>query len=242
MFNIILAAGYATRMYPLTENFPKPLLPIGDTTIMDRLMADADRQPEVEGHIVVSNHKFIGHFEAWLQGERYEKPVRLIDDGSSSNDNRIGAVRDLLLALKPAGNADVMVLAADNVLDFSLRGFIDFFHQKGTSLIMCHHEDSIAALQRTGVVCLDSEQRVLLMEEKPVKPKTHWAVPPFYIYSHNDFPLIRSAIDNGCGFDDPGNLAHYLCEHSVMHAWPMTGHRIDIGNLTTYERIKNMKI
>lgn len=242
MINIILAAGYATRMYPLTENFPKPLLEIGGKTILDRLMDDVDKFEEVSRHILVTNHKFIKQFSDWKAKSKYSKPIDLIDDGSTDNEHRIGAVKDLLLALENVGDEDVMVLAADNILDFSFRGFVDYFKEKQSSLIMCHYEESIPALQRTGVVCLDNDNKVLLMEEKPKVPKSNWAVPPFYIYNKVDFPLIRGAIDDGCGFDAPGNLAHYLCEHSVMHAWPMPGKRIDIGNLETYERLKDKKI
>lgn len=244
MINLILAAGYATRMYPLTENFPKPLLKIQGVSILDRLMADVDTFPEITEHVVVTNHKFVGIFEEWKAASSYTKPITIIDDGSTTNENRLGAVRDILLAMKnlkaaKANAKALMVLAADNLLDFSLRGFVDFFKQKQTSIIMCHHEESIPALQRTGVVCLDENNKVLLMEEKPEKPKSNWAVPPFYIYSHNDFPLIEKCLDNGCGFDAPGNLAHYLCEASVMHAWEMTGKRFDIGNIEIYNRLNN---
>lgn len=240
MINVILAAGYATRMYPLTENFPKPLLVIKGKSILDRLMEDVDRMPEITRHIIVTNHKFVGHFEQWKQASSYTKPIDIIDDGSVDNDHRIGAVKDLLLAINQEHlSDDVMVLAADNILDFPLAGFVEFFREKDSSIIMTHYEPSIPALQRTGVVCLDDDRRVTLMEEKPVEPKSHWAVPPFYIYSKRDLPLILTCIENGCGFDAPGNLAHFLCERSVMHAWEMPGKRIDIGNIDTYNKLKD---
>jgi Nucleoside-diphosphate-sugar pyrophosphorylase involved in lipopolysaccharide biosynthesis/translation initiation factor 2B, gamma/epsilon subunits (eIF-2Bgamma/eIF-2Bepsilon) len=241
MINVILAAGYATRLYPLTENFPKPLLEIGGESILDRLLSDVDALPEVERHIVVTNSRFTNIFKSWSDRSGYTKPIEIVDDGSTCNDNRIGAVCDLLLAIRKSvaerGESDFMVLAADNVLDFSLRGFVDFFKEKDTSIIMTHYEESIPALQRTGVVCLDENDKVLLMEEKPQVPKSNWAVPPFYIYHKRDLPLIDKAIENGCGFDAPGNLAHFLCERSMMHAWPMPGHRYDIGTLDTYKII-----
>jgi len=239
MINVVLAAGYATRMYPLTENFPKPLLEVGGETILDRLMKDADSIPEVSRHIVVTNHKFVGHFEEWKKASSYSKPIDILDDGSIDNDHRVGAVKDLLLAIEMFDlDEDLMVLAADNILDFPLKGFAEFFTEKGTSIIMCHNEPSIPALQRTGVVCLDENNKVLLMEEKPKEPKSNWAVPPFYIYSRKDLPLIKTCIEHGCGFDAPGNLAHFLCEQSTMHAYPMPGKRIDIGNLEIYNRLK----
>lgn len=240
MIDVILAAGYATRMYPLTENFPKPLLEIKGKTILDSLLEDVDGIPGVSSHVIVTNHKFFPIFQKWKDASHYSKPIRLIDDGSTTNDNRIGAVKDLLLALGECvpADEDFIVLAADNLLDFSLRGFAEFFRKKGTSVIMCHHEPSLAALRRTGVVVLDSQDKVLEMEEKPAEPKSSWAVPPFYIYSHADRCLIDSCIENGCGFDAPGNLARYLSSASVLHAWRMTGKRTDIGDLQTYLNIK----
>lgn len=245
MKNIILAAGYATRMYPLTENMPKPLLTVGNETILDRLLKDVDSLPEVTEHIIVTNHRFVNIFERWKVASNYSKPIRIIDDGSTENGNRIGAVCDLLLAMKNIDISDgepIMVLAADNIFDFSLAGFVTYYQEKQTSLIMCHKEEEISALQRTGVVCLDNNNLVLLMEEKPQKPKSHWAVPPFYIYAHCDFPLIEHCIEDGCGYDAPGNLARYLCSKTRVHAWKMTGKRYDIGNLETYENLKSKQI
>ncbi|MDO5447704.1 MAG: nucleotidyltransferase family protein [Prevotellaceae bacterium] len=240
MINIILAAGYATRMYPLTENFPKPLLQIGDKTILDRLVEDVDKFDEITEHVLVTNHKFASIFNEWKEKAACTKPITIIDDGSTTNDNRIGAVRDLLLALSTLKKKEpLLVVAADNILDFSLKGFVEYYAEKQTSLIMCHNEEKKENLQRTGVVCLDENNKVLLMEEKPKEPKSHWAVPPFYIYSDKDYELILNCIENGCGFDAPGNLAHYLCDKSVMHAWEMPGKRYDIGNLEVYEKYKN---
>lgn len=243
MKNIIIAAGYATRLYPLTENFPKPLLKIGGSTILGRILNDVDAFPEVEEHIIVTNHKFAHIFEEWAAADckHLTKPVRIIDDGTSTNDTRLGAVKDLLLAINECRiDDDIMVLAADNILDFSFRGFVDFFKQKQTSCIMCHHQPSVEKLQRTGVVVLDEQSRVLNMEEKPKVPKSNWAVPPFYIYHKEDMPLIKDCMNHGCGFDAPGNLAHYLCEVTDMHAWEMPGGRFDIGSLDTYEEAKRI--
>lgn len=236
MKNIIIAAGYATRLYPLTENFPKPLLKVGDRNILERMLDDIDRLPEIDSHIIVTNHKFAPIFEEWAKNVRYTKPVTIIDDGTSSNDTRLGAVRDLLLAIERCDvDDDIMVLAADNILEFSLRGFIDFFKEKGTSVIMCHHEPELRRLQRTGVIAVNDSMRVLEMQEKPEVPVSNWAVPPFYIYSKSDLPLIRDCLNHGCGFDAPGNLAHYLAEVSTLHAWPMPAGRFDIGSLDSYK-------
>ncbi|MDE6089304.1 MAG: nucleotidyltransferase family protein [Duncaniella sp.] len=236
MKNIVIAAGYATRLYPLTENFPKPLLKVGDRSILERMLDDIDPLPEIDSHIIVTNHKFAPIFEEWLKNMSYTKPVTIIDDGTESNETRLGAVRDLLLAIEQCNvDDDIMVLAADNILEFSLSGFIEFFRDKGTSVIMCHHEPELRRLQRTGVIAVDDDMKVLEMQEKPEKPVSNWAVPPFYIYSRKDMPLIRECLSHGCGYDAPGNLAHYLAEVSILHAWPMPAGRFDIGSLDSYK-------
>jgi len=304
MINVVLAAGYATRLGELTKNFPKPLLKIGNSTILGRMLDDIDNIDDITEHVIVTNHRFTPIFEEWVKtpsgspclggrlvgvGGRYKKPITIIDDGSTTNDNRLGAVCDLLMVMEKTpssspclgggrppqspclgggrppqspclggekksslrrediggseesslrrediGGSDLLVVAADNLLFFSFQEFVDFARAKGTSCIMCHEQPSIEKLQRTGVVELDENNRVVGMEEKPQVPKSHWAVPPFYIYLKKDLDLVRHSVENGCGKDAPGNLAHYMVEHTTMHAWPMSAGRFDIGSLDTY--------
>lgn len=232
---IVIAAGYATRLGDLTKIFPKPLLKIGENTILGRMLDDIDRIPEIDGHVIVTNHKFAPVFEAWAQEQQYAKPITVVDDGTETNETRLGAVCDLLFAMEKLGlDDDLLVVAADNLLFFSFREFVDFAKAKGTSCIMCHDQPSVEKLQRTGVIVVDGNMKVLDMEEKPEVPKSHWAVPPFYIYLRKDLDLVRHAVENGCGKDAPGNLAHYMVEHTTMHAWPMSAGRFDIGSLDTY--------
>lgn len=245
MKNIVIAAGYATRLGELTKNFPKPLLKIGNNTILGRMLDDIDKIDAIDEHIIITNHKFAYIFDEWAKEQHYTKPITIIDDGTDTNETRLGAVCDLLLAIDKLSNRkslkgkwpdDLLVVAADNLLFFSFSEFVAFAHEKGTSCIMCHEQPSIEKLQRTGVVELDENNKVLGMEEKPQHPKTHWAVPPFYIYLKQDLDLIRHSVENGCGKDAPGNLAHYMVEHTTMHAWPMSAGRFDIGSLDTYNQ------
>lgn len=243
MKNVVIAAGYATRLGDLTKNFPKPLLKIGDNTILGRMLDDIDGIPEIDEHIIITNHKFAHIFEDWAEqrshdcarGDKKGKTITIVDDGTETNETRLGAVCDLLFAMdKLHIDDDILVVAADNLLFFSFSEFVDFAKQKGTSCIMCHEQPSLEKLQRTGVVELDENNKVLGMEEKPEHPKSHWAVPPFYIYRKEDLDLVRHSVENGCGKDAPGNLAHYMVEHTTMHAWSMSAGRFDIGSLDTY--------
>ena len=236
MKNIVIAAGYATRLGELTKNFPKPLLKIGDNTILGRMLDDIDKIDEIDEHIIITNHKFASIFEEWSVKQSYKKPITIIDDGTETNETRLGAVCDLLYAMdKLKIDDDMLVVAADNILFFSFQEFVDFAKAKQTSCIMCHEQPCIEKLQRTGVIVVDDNMKVLDMEEKPKEPKSHWAVPPFYIYLKKDLEKVRHSVENGCGKDAPGNLAHYMVEQVEMHAWPMSAGRFDIGSLDTYK-------
>ena len=236
MKNIVIAAGYATRLGELTKNFPKPLLQIGENTILGRMLNDIDRISEIDEHIIITNHKFANIFEEWASTQSYKKPITIVDDGTETNGTRLGAVCDLLFAMdKLKINDDILVVAADNILFFSFQEFVDFAKQKDTSCIMCHEQSNIEKLQRTGVIVLDDNDKVLNMEEKPQEPRSHLAVPPFYIYLKKDLDKVRHSVENGCGKDAPGNLAHYMVEQVDMHAWKMTAGRFDIGSLDTYK-------
>ena len=229
---IIIAAGYATRLYPLTENFPKPLLEVGGKPILDHLIDDVE--PMIDEFIVVTNHKFAKIFEKWASNKRN---VRIIDDGTQTNETRLGAVKDIQLAAKDIED-DVLVMAGDNLLDFSLKGFVEFAKQKKTSCVMCHEENDLKKKQKTAIITVDAENKILSYEEKPKEPKGNLAVPPFYIYRHEDIERIQEALDEGCGYDAPGSFAAWLSHKTPMHAYIMPGHRYDIGDLKSYEDVK----
>ena len=236
MKTLILAAGYATRLYPLTKNFPKPLLEVGGKTILDRLVEAVDGIESVDQHIVVTNATFYQHFEDWKAKSNYQKDIVILNDGTTSNDNRLGAVKDILFAIEQLEiNEDLLVLAGDNVVTFSFEDFVRYAQEKHTSCISCHEEPSLAALQKTGVLEADENMRAIAMHEKPENPPSSWAVPPFYYYKRTDLPLIKTALDQGCGYDAPGNLAAWLCKQTEVYAWPINGKRYDIGDMAAYE-------
>lgn len=239
---IILAAGYATRLYPLTENFPKPLLKVGDKAILDWLIddietaVDNDGRKMVDGYTVVTNHRFAQHFSSWAD-ERKET-VTVLDDGTLTNETRLGAVKDIQFALEETQtDDDVLVIAGDNVLDFSLSSFTDYYRKKKTSCIMRYREKDTARLRKCGVVCTDESDLVLNMEEKPAEPKSEWCCPPFYIYTKEDARLVRTGIESGCGTDAPGSYIAWLCGQTKVHAMEMPGKRYDIGNLESYNNV-----
>ncbi|MBQ7368842.1 MAG: nucleotidyltransferase family protein [Clostridia bacterium] len=234
---LILAAGYATRLYPLTENFPKPLLKVGEKTILDWLVDDIDKSGQVDEYIVISNHKFAEHFEKWAATKNQK--VAIVDDGTSTNETRLGAVKDVLFAIEKCKlDSDMLVIAGDNVLDFSLTKFIDYAKAKNTSCIMRYYEPDVKKLQKSGVVTVDETDKITGMEEKPQTPKSNWACPPFYYYTKADARLVEAGIKAGCGTDAPGSYIAWLCTQTAVHAMEMPGRRYDIGNLESYQKVQ----
>ena len=232
---LILAAGYATRLYPLTENFPKPLLKVGEKTILDWLIDDISSSGAVDGFVVISNHKFARIFEDWAPAG-----VTVVDDGTSTNETRLGAVCDIQYAIDRLSlDDDLLVIAGDNVLDFSLCRFIDYARAKGTSCIMRYFEPEEARLHKSGIVEIDAQDRILSMEEKPANPRSHWCCPPFYYYTRDDSRRVREGIAAGCGTDAPGSFVAWLSGQVPVHAMEMPGSRYDIGNLESYKRVSD---
>ena len=234
---LILAAGYATRLYPLTENFPKPLLEVGGKTILDWLVDDIDTAGLVDEYVVISNHKYAHHFDEWAATKTVK--VTVVDDGTSSNETRLGAVKDIQFAIDKLGlDDDLLVIAGDNVLDFSLTRLLRYAMEKNTSCIMRYFEPEEKKLVKCGVVQVDDTDRILSMEEKPAQPKSHWCCPPFYYYTREDAKLVAKGIESGCGTDAPGSYIAWLCTQTPVHAMEMPGKRFDVGNLESYNKIR----
>ena len=234
---LILAAGYATRLYPLTENFPKPLLKVGEKTILDWLVDDIDTMGLVDEYVVISNHKYAPHFEKWA-AEKQQK-ITVVDDGTSTNETRLGAVKDIQFAIDQLGLDDEMlVIAGDNVLDFSLTKFIAYAKEKKTTCVMRYYEEKEEKLRKCGVALIDENDKVLSLEEKPAEPKSHWCTPPFYFYTKEDARLVKKGIEAGCGTDAPGSYIAWLSTQVPVHSMEMPGSRYDIGNLQSYEQVQ----
>lgn len=235
---LILAAGYATRLYPLTEHFPKPLLEVKGKTILDWLVDDINTVGLVDEYVVISNHKYAHHFENWAKEKSMK--ITVVDDGTSSNETRLGAVKDIQFAIDQLQlDDDLLVIAGDNVLDFSLTKFVAYAKEKNTSCIMRYFEGEEKKLQKCGVVEINVEDQIISMEEKPAVPKSNWCCPPFYYYTREDARLVAKGIEAGCGTDAPGSYIAWLSKQTPVHAMEMPGKRFDVGNLESYNMIKN---
>jgi glucose-1-phosphate thymidylyltransferase len=234
---LILAAGYATRLYPLTEHYPKPLLPIKGKSIVDWLIDDLHSLEEISEFVLITNHKYNHHFEEWARNKQYH--ITIVDDGTETNETRLGAVLDIQYAIEKLRiNDDLLVVAGDNVLDFSLFHFIAYCKEKRTTCVMRYYEPSIDKLKKAGVLSFDGNELVTEMTEKPATPTTHWCCPPFYYYSREDLPYLEIGIKKGCGVDAPGSFIAWLCQVRRVHTMLMPGKRYDIGDLESYEEVE----
>lgn len=241
MKTVVLAAGYATRLYPLTENFPKPLLEVNGKSILDYLIEDLDEVEDINEHIIISNAKFAPIFEKWAKESNYKKPITVLNDGTMTNETRLGAVRDILFAIQEKNiDEDIFVLAGDNLLDFSLSKFIDFAKKKSASSVIVNYEADVEELRKCGVMIPDENMKIISMEEKSREPKSNWCVGPFYYYKKDDLKFVKQGIDEGCGVDAPGSFVCYLCEKTDVYAWEMPGSRYDIGGFDSYEEVKRI--
>ncbi|GAA0359010.1 hypothetical protein GCM10008932_09600 [Alkalibacterium iburiense] len=236
---IVLAAGYATRLYPLTKNQPKPLLEVAGKTILDHIVEKLDKVESIDEVIIVTNEKFTTHFQDWANGASYTKKLTVLNDGTTTNDNRLGAIGDIQFVSETLQlDDDVMILAGDNLFDFELTDFAQYFEEKETDCITSYHEENEAQLKRAAVVELDENQEVLSFVEKPDNPQSNYCVPAFYLYKKETLPLIKDYLEAGNNPDAPGHFVPYLIQHKPVHAYLFEGKRYDIGTLESYEQAK----
>ena len=235
---LFLVAGYATRLFPLTENQPKALLEIGGKPILDYVLGQVNSIPEIDEIIVISNNKFFPHFSEWAEAKDNSTPILVLNDNTFDDATKLGAIGDIDFAIDNAGiKDDLMILAGDNLFTFKLVDFYNFFVQHQKDCIAVHQVDEKSELQRMGVAQLDEDGRVIDMEEKPKEPKSNTAVDPFYIYKESTLPLIKKYLAEGNNPDAPGNFPSWLYkQHDVLAHW-IDGISIDIGTVANYNHV-----
>lgn len=205
-------------------------------TILERLLDKISVIEEIDHVYVVTNARFAQAFEDWVGGYQYSKPITVINDGTTSNENRLGAIGDIQYVLEQTKlNDDLMVLAGDNLFDFDLRDFEEFFQAKNADVITAYEISDIELQRRVGIVELDSSARVLSFEEKPQEPKSPWGVPALYIYKQQTLPLIKQYLDEDNNPDAPGHFVPWLIKHKPVFAFQFKGQWHDIGTLESYE-------
>lgn len=234
---LILAAGYATRMYPLTLHQPKSLLPVGPRVVLDWTMESLQRVPNLDEILLVSNAKFAAPFQAWLARRVWQPPVRLVNDGSTSDDNRLGAIRDMLLVVeeRPASDA-LLVTAGDHITEWDLRRFSAFgrAHAPHASVVLYRLPDRSLA-SRYGIAEVGTDGRLIRCEEKPQQPRSDLAMICLYYLPSPVLPRLRQYLTTGRSADAPGHFIVWLSEQEPVYGWPAEGLYFDIGSVASYQ-------
>lgn len=243
---VILCAGFATRMYPLTKNFPKPLLEVAGKPVLDYLIEQIVCLPGMQAVHLVSNGKFIDHFRQWHQaGEKRGCfggiPIHIHNDGCVDNKSRLGAAGDLYLALgkiDPPGR--VLVSGGDNIYQFSLQPLWEQFLASHHHCITSLRETEKEKLQKTGVLDLDDHNRVLRLHEKPSNPPSTWTSPPLYFLQPSIWTILERFLHAPGNHDAPGYLIDHLCQTERVQALKLDAQRLDIGCLKTYHQANRL--
>lgn len=238
---LLLNAGYATRLYPLTKDMPKSLLPLGKRRIIDFILDSIDKLKDVDEIILISNSKFYGKFKEWADSvDRTGKaPIKVLDDGTDSPDNMRGAIGDIMFAIdKCKIDDDVCIMAGDNIFTYDILEMYDFFRKKDADTLIAVNVPEKEQLRKLAVALLDEDGRILDMEEKPSEPKSHWGIYATYFYKKETLKLLESYIAEGNSPDAPGHFPSWLHKRQPVYAFRGEGSCVDIGTLENYEMTK----
>ncbi len=218
---LILAAGYATRLSPLTEDFPKGLLPVGGRPMVDWIV-DNVRSAGIDDIALVTNARFAHLFEAWADG------VRIVNDGTDSNENRLGAIGDIRFVDL---DDDALIIAGDNLFDYALADLVAFWETKGRqSAVAVHDVGDRELASRYGIVAVDGDDRIVDFVEKPADPPSTLAATATYLYSRAHLRLVDTYLEEGNNPDQPGNFVAWLHRREPVYAYAFAGGWYDVGD------------
>ena len=239
---IVLVAGYAMRLYPLTENTPKALLTLDNTTLLDFLMEKVKDVDAIDEVILVSNAKFYNQFVDWSDNYKGNLKITVLNDGTSTNETRLGAIGDTQFAIDQCNIDDeIMLLVSDNYFTFSLKSFYDFYKEHNSDCILVGQfpEEKLEYLGKNfGCVTVDSNNQVTYMVEKPGGiPNTNLGAYASYIYTRDTVKLIKQYLDEGNNKDAPGHFPSWLYSKKPLFAYPFEGECYDIGTPEVYNEL-----
>ncbi|MFN2628657.1 MAG: NDP-sugar synthase [Gaiellaceae bacterium] len=230
---VVLAAGYATRLYPLTEKVAKSLLPVGGRPMLDWILDRIVEVGEVDAAHVVTNRKFADSFFTWAEAHERDLRIDVHDDGTTSEEDRLGAIGDIRFVVEQAGleDDDLFVVAGDNLFDFSLAEFVRFWRGKGaaSAVAVCDVAD-LELAAKLGVISMDGDDRIVEFVEKPERPTSTLAATAAYIYRCADVALIDTYLAEQNSPDQPGRYLGWLSARQPVYGYRFEGTWFDIGD------------
>lgn len=233
---IILAAGYAVRLYPLTENTPKPLLKVAGKPIVEHIINKLEELDIINKIYIVTNDKFEQNFIEWLHNFDAKKSIEIINDRTKSNDDRLGALGDMRYVMDTKKiNDDIAVIAGDNIFEFSLNDVIDLFKKKESNIVVLHDVKDLELAKQYGVVEV-KDSTVINFEEKPAQPKSTLISTGIYLFPKETLPLIKKYIDDGNSPDKTGSFIEWLHKRDKVYAYVTDKPWYDIGNIEQLEK------
>lgn len=237
---IILCAGYATRLYPLTKNVPKALLPIKDKPIINYIVDEINTIPAIDSIYVISNDIFYNQFVEWEKNTSSKIPISILNDFTVDNETRLGAIGDINLCINTYSIDDeALIIAGDTLFNFKLLDFFNSYLTHGKDCVCAKQFDDKSTLQNFAVATIDSNNIITDLVEKPIEPKSDIAVFASYIYTKNTMKLFKTYLDEGHNKDAPGYFLEYLYKKNDVYAFTFEGECIDIGTLESYNKVKN---
>lgn len=235
---IILVAGYATRLYPLTLDRPKALLPIGGKPIIDYIVDEINGIDEIDKIYVVTNHKFYEHFRKWSQSRIAGKNIEVIDDGTTTEETKKGAIGDILFTIeKKEIDDELVVIAGDNFFTYSLSDYYKYYKSLNKDCICVKEIDNVELLRQMGVAVLDENNKVVSISEKPDSPKSNTAIYASYMYTRQTVKLFKKYLHEGNNPDAPGYFVEWLYKNKDVYAYTFNGECYDIGTPKSYEDV-----
>lgn len=233
---LILCAGYATRLYPLTKDKPKPLLPVGKRPMIEYILERVEEIESIDKIYIVTNGRFYSHFCKWSKNYQGKKQVKIIDDETFSDDEKLGAIGDIKFAIDNEKiNDDLLIIGGDNLFDFSIIDFIRFFNEKKKAAVALYNVIDEEEIKKYSVVALDDNKKIVNFEEKPENPSTTLAAICMYIFPKEELGLISRYIKEGGNPDATGFYIAWLYHHRPVHGFAFAGNWYDIGDKNLYQ-------
>ena len=237
---ILLCAGFATRMYPLTRSFPKPLLNVAGKPVLDYLLDQIEAMPQIEEVYIASNNRFFSHFIHWLQthenrGNYKRLKFSVLNDGADNDEARLGACGDLQVAFDAIGNpGQVLVAGGDNIFRFRFNDLLKQFLGGDAHMVAALPERDLQNLRKTGVLEFGEGDRVVRLHEKPLDPSSNWVCPPLYCFQPSAWNELRRFSEEGGSIDAPGHFVAHLCSVTTVRAVRFESARLDIGSVEAF--------